>query len=1202
MSRFRGIGRYTTSFVKAILQNKGEHEVILVLSALFPDSISHIRSVFHGLIQQQNIRVWDAPGPVLEANTDNKSRREAAEIMREGFLAGLQPDIIHISSLFEGYGDDVVTSIARFDTKTPVSVMLYDLIPLLNPRHYLENKHAYAEHYRRKYKHLEKADCCLAISEHSRKEGCEYLSHLKEKIFNVSTAIGSEFTKKEICSSKKDLIYKRYGINNNFVLYTGGGDERKNIPRLIQAYALLSKSIRQTHHLLIAGKMPDGDTKELFRLAKQAGLGSDEMIVLGYITDEELICLYNLCRLYVMPSWHEGFGLPALEAMACGAAVISSNTTSLPEVIGLDQAMFDPFNVVDISNKIAEVLEDEVIHARIAEHGIKQAKKFSWDITAKKAIQAWETTVKEIKNNYFDQSTSHALLITNVAQKVSESDDLLKLASCIALNEQSADLRQILVDISELSQRDAGTGVQRVVRNYLKWILCNPPKGFRIEPVYASQEEGYRYARKYMLRFLDQDDTEVVDDLISWQRGDIFFGLDMQHHVQICNKAFYNQIKSEGVTVKFMVYDLLPIQFPDYFLQSDASKLHAELMSIVAASDEAICISRASADALDNWIKENKVSTSPNYRSSWVHIGSDFQSSKPSKGIPSDAAIVLQKISTNPTLLCVSTLEPRKGQQQILEAINLLWGEGIDVNLVLVGQQGWKTEELATRIENHSEFGERLFWLKGISDEYLEKVYSSSTCLIAASINEGFGLPLIEAARHGIPVIARDIPVFREVAGENAYYFSGDGPEDLSNSLKSWLELHKTANHPDSKGMNWLTWEQSTEKLKASLVYENYPRRQLLVDISELVQRDAKTGIQRVVRSVLSEWLKNPPDGWRIEPVYASIGQPYRYARHFIADMLGGVSGERFKDEVIDYSPGDVFFGLDLQPQIQVEKAEFYQALRRQGVIVKFMIYDLLCISLPQYFPQGSAEGFSDWLEMISQNDGVVCISKAVADEVKEKMRDNGWDKNQHFSIEWNHLGADIENSVPTLELPTDSDETLEKLRSRITFLMVGTIEPRKGHREVLDAFELLWERNVEVNLVIVGKEGWMVGELTNRIRGHHKKNVNLYWFNGISDAYLEKIYAASTCLIAASHGEGFGLPLIEAAQHGIPILARDIPVFREVAGKNATYFKAEKAEEMSEAIISWLKEYHNSTHAKSNGMKYLTWKESTKTLSEKLI
>ena len=167
---------------------------------------------------------------------------------------------------------------------------------------------------------------------------------------------------------------------------------------------------------------------------------------------------------------------------------------------------------------------------------------------------------------------------------------------------------------------------------------------------------------------------------------------------------------------------------------------------------------------------------------------------------------------------------------------------------------------------------------------------------------------------------------------------------------------------------------------------------------------------------------------------------------------------------------------------------------------------------------------------------------------------------------------------------------------------MVGTIEPRKGHREVLDAFELLWERNVEVNLVIVGKEGWMVGELTNRIRGHHKKNVNLYWFNGISDAYLEKIYAASTCLIAASHGEGFGLPLIEAAQHGIPILARDIPVFREVAGKNATYFKAEKAEEMSEAIISWLKEYHNSTHAKSNGMKYLTWKESTKTLSEKLI
>jgi glycosyltransferase involved in cell wall biosynthesis len=93
-------------------------------------------------------------------------------------------------------------------------------------------------------------------------------------------------------------------------------------------------------------------------------------------------------------------------------------------------------------------------------------------------------------------------------------------------------------------------------------------------------------------------------------------------------------------------------------------------------------------------------------------------------------------------------------------------------------------------------------------------------------------------------------------------------------------------------------------------------------------------------------------------------------------------------------------------------------------------------------------------------------------------------------------------------------------------------------------------------------------------------------------------VYSASTCLIAASYGEGFGLPLIEAAQHGLPILARDIPVFREVAGKHASYFTANDPEELAKAIETWISEYDNNTHIKSNGMSHLTWKQS----AEKLV
>jgi glycosyltransferase involved in cell wall biosynthesis len=151
--------------------------------------------------------------------------------------------------------------------------------------------------------------------------------------------------------------------------------------------------------------------------------------------------------------------------------------------------------------------------------------------------------------------------------------------------------------------------------------------------------------------------------------------------------------------------------------------------------------------------------------------------------------------------------------------------------------------------------------------------------------------------------------------------------------------------------------------------------------------------------------------------------------------------------------------------------------------------------------------------------------------------------------------------SVPSVGLPSNVDYVMSVLDSRVTFLMVGTIEPRKGQKQTLEAFDLLWNQQIDVNLVIIGKQGWLIDELIEKIRGHSELNRRLFWLEGISDEYLEKVYAASTCLIAASEGEGFGLPLIEAAQHKLPIIARDIQVFREVAGEYAFYFSGLEAE-----------------------------------------
>lgn len=1205
-SRFRGIGRYTIAFAQAVVRNRGEHEVFLALSGFFSHTIEPIRAAFEGLLPQENIRVWHAPGPVRDEDPNNNTRREVAELLREAFLASFCPDVIHISSLFEGHLQDGVTSIGRFDSRVPVSVTLYDLIPLLNPGQYFAPNPSYAGFYQRKLQFLKNATIQLAISEYSRQEGLECLGFDPDRVVNVSSGVGPEFRPIQLEVITADALRHRLGLVRPFVLYTGGSDERKNLPRLIEAWALLPAPLRERHQLVFAGRMPEGHIIQFKSIAQRCGLRDDELRCTGYVSDEELVQLYSLCKLYVFPSWHEGFGLPALEAMACGAPVIGANATSLPEVIGLGQALFDPFDINAIRDKIKSALTDETYLTTLRNHGFTQVERFSWDKTAQRTITAWERLAKSHTVLVDENETlqhSRDTLLDAIAPHLGAVDEgaLLLMAAQIAQNEGSGIERQLLLDISELCQRDAATGVQRVVRSYLHHLLSKPPRGFRVLPVYATQTEGYRYANAYTARAFGRTVPDQDDALISWQRGDIFFGLDMQHHVQLAQAGIYARMRQDGVIVKFLVYDLLPIQFADFFQDTAAKQLHEQWLRLIAAQDEAICISKATADAYEAWINMYGITDSSRFCTDWVHMGADLEGSKPSLGLPENATVTLRTLKSRLTFLTVSTLEPRKGQAQILDALEVLWSRGLDLNLVFVGQQGWKIDAMVERITNHPENGKRLFWLKGISDEYLGRVYQASTCLVAASINEGFGLPLIEAARHGMSVIARDIPVFREVAGDAAFYFSGDTGNQLAEAISEWLRRYREGAAPPSAGMLWSTWEYSTERLKAALVERHYPRRQLLVDISELVQRDARTGIQRMVRSILKEWLLNPPNGYRVEPVYATVEQGYRYAKTFTGNFIGQAS-INLQDEVIEFSPGDVFFVLDYQPHFQSAQASFYQQLRQQGVTVKFMVYDLLSILQPEHFPEGAADIFTKWLKVVGESDGAICISQAVADDLQHWMQNKQWSRLRSYQIAVNHLGADVDGSASTLDFSQITSDQLNEIKRRHSFLMVGTIEPRKGHEQVLDAFDRLWLQGAEVNLVIVGKQGWMVDALVNRLCKHKEFGERLLWLEGVSDDYLKEIYEASTCLISASYGEGFGLPLIEAAQHKLPIICRDIPVFREVAGKNAFYFKANNCDELADSIVRWLEMYKSGSYPKADQMIWLTWEKSAVSLVKLLL
>ncbi|MDF3197108.1 glycosyltransferase family 1 protein [Pseudomonas sp. 1912-s] len=812
-SRFRGIGRYSLSLALAIAKNAGTHEIWIALNSRMPDSILDIRAAFFGLVSNDRIRVFDVP---CDLNPSPWMAR-ASEMIREEFLSSLEPDVVLISSIFEGPWAGAVTSIGAIEKRYKTAVVLYDLIPLLNKDVYLPTQ-ALQDYYFRKVNWLKKSDVLLAISNSSREEAVEHLEFSPNNVANISAAIGSQFCPRIFSQGRDTDLLLRLGIEKRFILFAPGGfDPRKNFSRLLEAYSKLKPELREQYQIVIASKLHDQQRLELHDLERRFGFKANELVLTGYVEDEDLIALYSLTTLFVFPSTHEGFGLPVLEAMACGAPVIGSNCSSVPEVIGLEEALFDPFSVAAISQKMTEALEDEKFRARLVAQASTQCAKFSWDDSARKAIAAIETM--QNKSEFTPYEYSQAKLFNDlmrVAECNPTDEELVRVSKSIAFNFLGKENRQLLLDVSSIVHSDAKSGIQRVVRSLLQELLASPPDLVSVRPVYFDGG-SYYYADDFVARMFSGAENSV-DALIDYAQGDIYLSLDLNMHLADELYPVHVEMKRLGVELNFIVYDLLLVQRPECWHAPNPELFKNWLSKIVMVASGLVCISGAVANELEEWVATAsliRADGGPQIKS--FHLGADIQSSLPSVGLPSSARDVLAKLQERPSFLMVSTIEPRKGHAQALAAFELLWAEGVDVNLVIVGKRGWLVDRLIEALERHPARNVRLFWLEGISDEYLEKVYASSTCLIAASEGEGFGLPLIEAAQYHLPMIIRDIPVFREVAGNCAFYFSGLAPQDLATSVRQWLRLFNVEEHPQSVKMPWLTWQQSAQQLKRAI-------------------------------------------------------------------------------------------------------------------------------------------------------------------------------------------------------------------------------------------------------------------------------------------------------------------------------------------------------------------------------------------------
>ena len=264
-----------------------------------------------------------------------------------------------------------VLPLFKVNKKIKYIVTIADMTFFSHPEHHIYWKQKYF-----KYMiplSIKKADQVIAISENTKQDILQMVPVDKKKIVVTYLGYDTSFSRQDKEKIKSTL--KKYEITFSYILFVGMLEPRKNIPSLIKAFAAIKE--KKNHKQVIVGKR-GWMYGEIFALIKNLKI-EEQVVFTGYIPDEDLPSLYSGATCFVYPSFYEGFGIPIIEAMACGCPVITSNNSSMREIAGDAAILIDPYNLMDIQNAIELLIKDKEVRRRKEREGITQAKSFTWE-------------------------------------------------------------------------------------------------------------------------------------------------------------------------------------------------------------------------------------------------------------------------------------------------------------------------------------------------------------------------------------------------------------------------------------------------------------------------------------------------------------------------------------------------------------------------------------------------------------------------------------------------------------------------------------------------------------------------------------------------------------------------------------------------------------------------------------------------------
>jgi glycosyltransferase involved in cell wall biosynthesis len=987
-SRLRGIGRYTLALAKAMAAETGGHDIRLLANGLYPATMSHLRQEFSGLVPPGAFASY-THHPFAAHESCNMQQQQIASALVHTAYQSIGADALLHASPFEGWCEQGIVAQTQEGFPAGLKVaLLYDFIPWLFPEQHLDPAPAYKEWYAARLAALDQYDLLLAISEATRDDAIRLLGIAPERVVNISGAADAIF-RKLTTTELAGIDIRRFGIERPFVMYTGNGDYRKNLSGMVAAYADLPPALRATHQLVVNQV---GNREQFNQFCHAHGLDDTDVVVTGHITDDELLALYNQCAVFVFPSLYEGFGLPVLEAMACGAPVLAADNSSIPEVVGRTDLLFDATSPSDISARIEQALVNPAWCEEMRAYSLERAAQFSWD---KCASAAW-------------QAIEHALQARQVRIRAALQAPRLprkRIAAVLAVPPGPAYDR-------------AASMVAALARH------------FDIEVVSDSQLPSKHYLTRQTLPR-------------QWQRFDTVFYIAA---LETITPAFVELVRSAP--------GMLLLQVP-----GNAKPLHATTLPTAVG-----------------------------------HINQVLRD----EGLQGLAALHRQQPNHSGTALPL----PRS----LLEGLS---------GLVLEGGQAFASALTAACPAL------ALPAITVLPDDAAAR--SQRTQLLATALH------------HGID------KNWRQASVNIAQAWRGIIPDEV--------QLNETAQHAERN----LRLNRSAR---------------LLVDVTQMAKTDALSGIQRVVRNIARELCMLDEVDIPIELV--ELRDNVLHRANGVAVSVLDLIDDACPPAQIDIQPGDILLMIDSSWEQYPYFAPVFDTVRQFGGRIVTVIYDLIPLRMPEFCSAGLVAVFQQWIGLaVQHSDMLLCISRAVRDDVRAYIAEQDLPHQNTLRLEYWHLGADI--------MPQPRDVHVRPLVAELVadqvhplFLMVGTIEPRKGHAVVLDAFELLWARGSQVRLCLAGKEGWEVDALMARIRLHPELGRRLYFIERFSDAEINLCYATAHGLIAASVAEGYGLPIVEAAQHQVPVLATDIPVFREVAGTGARYFPVGDSFALAELILEF--------------------------------